>query len=175
MDAFGKNSGVFISYDGQSSVSNLKLKNINLTDLDLIGKVVLNNQILSRNHDDFPSDLTECKIVYNRKIENKLGITVEKRRAQNKYRDYYDKIENFYRQHLSGKAINGCFEILTGGFSPIPEDAISSVAEDSNLLEFKNHVRNVNVYDGLKRAGGPYSVPPLWKVIEKLQIGYSRS
>lgn len=161
IDAFNKNSGVFISYDGQSTVSQSTIKDLVITDIGKIGKVVLGNQIFSRNYEDFPKDLNDCRVIFNRQLEGMLGVTTERKRSQNKYRDYFDKVDNFYRQYLSGKSIINCFEILSGGFSPIPEDAISTVNDDSNLLEFKNHVRNVNVYDGLKRAGGPYSGSPL--------------
>jgi hypothetical protein len=161
VETLNKNAGVFLSYDGQSSISKLPLKELNLQDHGLVGKVVLNNRVFSRNHDDFPAQLDECKIIFNRNIEKSLSILIDRRYSQNKYREYHNKITDFYSKYLSGKSIGGCFELLTVGFTPVSDSAISSVDEESNLLEFKDHVRNVNVYDGLKRASGPYFAPIL--------------
>lgn len=161
VDAFGKNSGVFISYDGQSFISRQPLEQIDLRDPNLIGKIICNNHVYSKNDDDFPIDINQCRIVYNKKIEDALGIKLVKRRLQNKYLDYYNKVNDFYKQYLSGKPIGECFEVLTGGFVQVPDFDVSFVDEECNLLEFKNHVRNVNVYDGLKQAGGPYDAPLL--------------
>jgi hypothetical protein len=159
-NVFKESSGVFLSYDGQSTVSKITYKESELTDSSLVGKVILDRCIYSRNRDNFPNQIDDCRFIYNRSIENVLG-KIEKRRPTNKYREYHKKIFDFYSNHLSGQSIGGSFEILSGGFLKIPNSFISSVDSESNLLEFKNHVRNVNVYDGLKRAGGPYATPDL--------------
>jgi Piwi domain. len=161
IDTLGKNAGVFLSYGGQSSISKLPLKELNLQNHELIGKVVYKNRVFSKNYEEFPENLEDCQIILNRNIGNALGIPADRRYLQNKYREHYNKITDFYNKYLSGKSIGGCFELLTGGFTPVSDSAISSIDEEANLLEFKNHVRNVNVYDGLKRAGGPFYAPAL--------------
>jgi hypothetical protein len=137
------------------------VKDLNLPDRSIIGKVVKDRHLYSRNHDDFPNQLDDCQVIFNKGIEHALGIPVDRRRPPNKYREFYDKILDFHHQYLRGKQIGGCFEVLTGNFFEVPEAAIFQVDEESNLLEFKDGVRNVNVYDGLKRAGGPYGSPNL--------------
>ncbi len=156
-----KGSGVFLSFDGRSFVSILPLKDLNLPDLEIVSKVIHNNRVFSRNEDDFPRQLEECRAVFNRNIEHAIGVVPEKEPFSNKYRHYYDQVSDFHKRHLSGQSIGGYFEILSTGFFPVPENATSRVDEESNLLEFKDHVRNVNVYDGLKRSGGPYFSPEL--------------
>ena len=157
---FGLGSGVCLSYDGQSSVSILPLRQLTVPD-GFVGKVIHNNRVYSRNYEDFPAQLDNCRVVFNRSIERALGVALERSRSQNKYREYYDKVQNFRQQHLSGKSIGGSFEIQSSSFLTVPESAIFQVDDKSNFLEFKDHVRNVNVYDGLKRAGGPYFAPEL--------------
>jgi hypothetical protein len=159
LDAFKKHTGVFLSYDGQSSITTSTMIKLNIEDPQVIRKVIHNNQVYSRNHDDFPDLLDDCQVVFNKRIENALGITVDKKRSLNKYRDYYNKILDFHHKYLRSQTIGGCFEILSSDFISVPESSIFYVNEESNLLEFKDHVRNVNVYDGLKRAGGPYFTP----------------
>lgn len=162
LDTFGKGYGVFLSYDGKSSVTSTPVKELKMTDTGCIGKVICSNEVYSRKHEDFPKHTDDCLVVFNRHVEKALNVTIDKTRPLNKYREYHDKIKEFYNAYLSGKSICGCFEILTTGFLPVPEDGvISSVNEESNLLQFKDNVRNVSVYDGLKRAGGPYFVPDL--------------
>ncbi len=97
--------------------------------------------------------------ILNRDIKKVLNLDTGRNFSENKYKKYYELINQFYNDYLKDAVISNSIKIYESGFYSPNIDKIKSISEDSNLLIFGNNQKNYTPYVGLKEYG-PIEPPP---------------
>jgi hypothetical protein len=95
--------------------------------------------------------------VINNILKKELGIPFEGFSRKNTYKEYYQKISEFFDKYLKGKIIGNNIQFYSEGFVDVEQNKIFKTKSVSNYLKFNNG-NDYNVHNGLKTYG-PYQAP----------------
>lgn len=142
-----------ISYDGETEISKIPLRNLGAT-AQFASRVVVGRSLRKAKdltEDERNSDWAHA--VINGKIRSSLGLPIWGTRPENKYKKLYDESAAFLTKHLKGATLgNGC-SVYDTGFQPIAEGQVIQASQDSNILVFGDNHTHYNPYNGLKEYG----------------------
>lgn len=163
-------TSLLVSYDGDSYVLNQNLDALTL-DIAHLGNVKYQNRITKYKFlsDAEKADGQNIFPILNRNIKMVLNLDTGRNFSENKYKKYYNLIEQFYNNHLKDTVINECIKIFESGFYKPYDEKIGKTSEDSNLLLFGNNQKNFIPYIGLKEYG-PLEPPPIDKPVKFIFI-----
>ncbi len=150
-----------LSYDG---VSKVLIKSLNELEYDttLYRRVVYDKQIY--RYEDMPEvakyDLAKVFPVLNNPLKKAMGFPVEVKFIKNKYLNFYNIIDDFYKKHINTAEFKIIIPLNGNGFLKVEKTAINNTTPGSNKLLFGQGASDVNPYFGLNKSG-PYSLSPL--------------
>ena len=163
-------TSLLVSYDGDSYILR---RNLSTTPIEPahLGRVKYQSRITKYKllNEEENTDGTNIFPILNRDIKKVLNLDTGKSFSENKYKKYYDLIQQFYNDYLKDAVIADCIKIYESGFYSPNNEKIRSISEDSNLLLFGNNQKNYIPYIGLKEYG-PIDPPPDDKQIKFIFI-----
>lgn len=163
-------TSLLVTYDGDSYILR---RNLSTTQLDPahLGTVKYQNRITKYKllSEDEKKDTINIYPILNRDIRKVLNLDTGRNFSENKYKKYYELINQFYNDYLKDAVISNSIKIYESGFYSPNIDKIKSISEDSNILIFGNNQKNYTPYVGLKEYG-PIEPPPVDKQINFIFI-----
>jgi hypothetical protein len=152
-------TSLLVSYDNDTYILNKSIEEAQL-DNDSLGKVKYQGRIAKFKELTVgeQADRNNIYPILNRDIKSFLHLPFDRNYSENKYKKYYDLINEFYESYLKNSIIGNCIKIFETGFYKIAENRIEHTTEDSNLLIFGNNQKNFTPYIGIKE-NGPIKAP----------------
>lgn len=153
-NALIENFSLLVTYEGISLVTKKNAKELKINP-NILGRIIFNEGItkyrfLSQNE---KTDFENIYPILNRQITAALGLIIDRNFNENKYRNYFTHIDNFYKQYLKGKELKNQIKIFESGFFQPYSDKVNRVIDESNLLLFGNNKTNFVPYVGIKENG----------------------
>lgn len=146
---------LLIAFEGSSHTTLSPIEKLNLH--GACSKFVSNGQLLRANPEvEINTAVSYPVLSYTLKKE--MNFPFENSPSKNTYLEYFERITDFYAQHLRGKSIEGNIHISDAGFIALPESSVHKTKFVSNKLRFARDAEDNSVYNGLKKYG-PYTVP----------------
>lgn len=148
---------LLIAYDGISKVVTQSINTFNIP-THHFKKVIFRNEILSfdKLHDEAKLYLNEVYPVLNIGLKNALGIAHTVDKSANRYKTYYQLINDFKKKYLSNSTLS--FLKPSDNFYPIPTQKVYATHYHSNNLRFGKD-KGIDPKVGIKKFG-PYQPSP---------------
>ncbi len=150
-----------LSYDGVSKVLKQNLEQLEC-DTTLYKRIVYDKQIY--RYEDMPEaakyNLNNVFPVLNNPLKKELGFSTETKFIKNKYLNYYNFIDAFYKNYINTAEFKEIIPHDGNGFLKVNKVAIKNTTADSNKLLFGQGATDISPYFGLSK-NGPYSLSPL--------------
>jgi len=148
-----------LSYDGVSKILRESLHELEV-DTTLYKRVLFEKQIYK--HDEMPDaaryDLSKVFPVLNNPLRNELGFSTDGKYVRNKYLNYYNFIEAFYREYINTEEFKKIIPLSGDSFLKVNKVAIRNTTPGSNLLVFGQDKTNKSSYLGMLNEG-PFEIP----------------
>jgi hypothetical protein len=146
---------MLISYDGQSLVSQQPLAALNTA--AGYAKYIAGGAIHKLDKQNLPV-AQDVYPVLGYELRRALNMPGEHDPTRNTYKEYYEKISEFYTSYLQGKQVGDNLQFFDFGFKRLKEQEIWKTKFVSNKLRFGNDGEDNSIHSGLKRYG-PYAAP----------------
>jgi hypothetical protein len=149
---------LILSYDGTSKVLKESMESLDY-DTTLYNWVVYDKQLYKDNEKPEPAryNLEQVFPVLNFNLSVNAGIPTEPKYVKNKYKEYYNQIQNFYKTYINTSTFKEIIPIDSKGFFEIDKLKIKNTTTGSNLLIFGQDQTHIAPYYGLKEYG-PYKL-----------------
>lgn len=149
---------LLLSYEGTSKVLKESMESLDY-DTTLYNWVVYDKQLY---RDDEKPELARYNLqqvfpVLNYNLSVRAGISPEPKYVKNKYKQYYDQIQSFYKTYINTSTFKEILPIDSNGFFAIDKQKIKNTTTGSNLLIFGQDQTHIAPYYGLKEYG-PYKL-----------------
>jgi hypothetical protein len=145
---------LLVYYEGVSYILNRSAEAAKL-DSSLLGRVKYEGRIekFEKLSEDQQRARENIYPILSQDIRRILNLEIPRNFSENKYKKFYEEINEFYELHLKDKTIGGNIKIYETGFYKPYEAKIKHTSDDSNLLLFGNNQQNFVPYNGLKENG----------------------
>lgn len=147
-------NSLLVTYDGETCVHKKDLSTLKL-DERILGRVLFKGKILKFKElsETDKQELNQVFPVLKDQIRKSLNMPIYRRYSQNKYSDYFEKINSFYDNFLHETIIGNSIKIHGSGFYKPHNNTIHHTSKDSNLLLFGKNEKNFTPYIGIKENG----------------------
>lgn len=154
--------GLLLSYDGDTFIITTPISELVNIQASAYSKAIIDKKVFKSRQISLLS-VEQKKTAFpvlNRDLRKALDIKFfTPNPFRNIYKEYFFKIESFYKSYLSGESIGDLIQVFSSGFKLLSENDILNVDKDkSNKLLFGNNETHFNIYNGLKLYG-PYKIP----------------
>ena len=153
---------LLLSYTGDSYVLNKNFSELQISPIYL-GRVKYNNKVINYKRLSETEKETKEKILpfLNLHIRRYLDLGIDRNYSENRYKKYFDQIQDFYINYLKDVSIKGKIQIFQSGMEKVQNSSIYHTSQNSNLLLFGNNKTHFVPFVGMKQYG------PLSADIEK--------
>lgn len=154
-----KSPALLLSYDGTSKIATTSIDNINIAP-DYFKTVVYKKEIFKFKElsEEAKQNLEQVFPLLNIPIKNHLNIPHSVPKKGNRYKPYFNYINDFYKNYLNTEAFKNILPLDENGFFTIPEKDIHKTHQNSNNLRFYNNT-GIDPREGMK-SFGPYQASP---------------
>lgn len=157
--ALTKSPALLLSYDGNSKVATTSIDKIEMPS-NYFKTVIYNNEIFKFDSlsEEAKQNIEQVFPLLNIPIKNHLGIPHSVPKKGNRYKPYFNYINDFYNKYLNTEAFKKMLPLDENGFFTIPEKDIHKTHQNSNNLRFFNNT-SIDPRGGMK-SFGPYQASP---------------
>lgn len=150
-----KSPALLLSYDGTSKIATTSINNINIAP-DYFKTVVYNKEIFKFKElsEDAKQNLEQVYPLLNIPIKNHLNIPHSVPKKGNRYKPYFNYINDFYNNYLNTEEFRNILPLDKKGFFTIPEKEIHHIHNNSNNLRFYKGTE-IDPRVGMRKMG-PY-------------------
>lgn len=150
-----KSPALLLSYDGTSKIATTSINNINIAP-DYFKTVVYNKEIFKFKElsEEAKQNLEQVYPLLNIPLKNHLNIPHNVPKKGNRYKPYFNYINDFYNSYLNTVAFKNILPLDENGFFTIPEKEVHHTHFNSNNLRFFNNTE-IDPKVGMKKFG-PY-------------------
>jgi hypothetical protein len=154
-----KSPALLLSYDGTSKVANTSIDKIDIPS-NYFKTVVYKKQIFKFNllSEEAKQNIELVFPLLNIPIKNHLNIPHSVPKKGNRYKPYFNYINDFYINYLNTEAFKKILPLDENGFFTIPENEVYKTNSNSNNLRFYNNT-GIDPKVGMK-SFGPYQASP---------------
>ena len=151
---------LLISYDGNTTVYNKSLAELDNFPPELINLVKFNKQVIKYEfaEDAVKQHIEELFPILSNTIRDYLKIDRPPFTRGNKYLPYYKNINDLYDIYLNSKEFRAIIPLAKEGFYQVPQHHIHKTSFNSNKLRFFNGT-DIVPHNGMKNIG-PYKASP---------------
>ena len=132
-----KSPALLLSYDGTTKIATTSINNINIAP-DYFKTVVYNKEIFKFKElsEEAKQNLEQVYPLLNIPIKNHLNIPHSVPKKGNRYKPYFNYINDFYINYLNTEEFRNILPLDKKGFFTIPEKEIHHTHNNSNNLRF---------------------------------------
>lgn len=154
-----KSPALLLSYDGTSKIATTSIDKIDIPS-NYFKTVVYKKEIFKFDllSEEAKQNLEQVFPLLNIPIKNHLNIPHSVPKKGNKYKPYFNYINDFYNKYLNTEAFKNILPLDENGFFIIPEKDIHKTHQNSNNLRFFNNT-SIDPRGGMK-SFGPYQASP---------------
>ena len=154
-----KSPALLLSYDGTSKVATTSIDKIDIPS-NYFKTVIYNKQIFKFGQlsEDAKQNLEQVYPLLNIPIKNHLNIPHNVPKKGNRYKPYFNYINDFYNNYLNTKEFRNILPLDENGFFNIPEKEIHHTHNNSNNLRFYNNT-GIDPRAGMKSFGPNQASP----------------
>lgn len=151
---------LLLSYDGNTSVYNKSVAELDNFPPELINLVKFNKQVVKYElaEDAVKQHIEELYPILSNRIRDYLKIERPPFTRGNKYLPYYKNINDLYDFYLNSKEFRAIIPLAKEGFYQVPQHHIHKTSFNSNQLRFFNGT-DIVPHNGMKNIG-PYKASP---------------
>lgn len=154
-----KSPALLLSYDGTSKIITTSIDKIDIPS-NYFKTVVYKKEIFKFDllSEEAKQNLEKVFPLLNIPIKNHLNIPHSVPKKGNRYRPYFNYINDFYNNYLNTEEFKNILPLAENGFFTIPEKDIHKTHQNSNNLRFFNNT-SIDPRGGMK-SFGPYQASP---------------
>ena len=154
-----KSPALLLSYDGTSKIATTSIDKIDIPS-NYFKTVVYQKEIFKFDllSEEAKQNLEQVFPLLNIPIKNHLNIPHSVPKKGNRYKPYFNYINDFYNKYLNTEAFKNILPLDENGFFTIPEKDIHKTHQNSNNLRFFNNT-SIDPRGGMK-SFGPYQASP---------------
>ena len=154
-----KSPALLLSYDGTSKIATTSIDKIDIPS-NYFKTVVYKKEIFKFDllSEEAKQNLEQVFPLLNIPIKNHLNIPHSVPKKGNRYKPYFNYINDFYNKYLNTEAFKNILPLDENGFFIIPEKDIHKTHQNSNNLRFFNNT-SIDPRGGMK-SFGPYQASP---------------
>lgn len=148
-----KSPALLLSYDGTSKIATTSIDKIDIPS-NYFKTVVYKKEIFKFDllSEEAKQNIEQVFPLLNIPIKNHLNIPHSVPKKGNRYKPYFNYINDFYNNYLNTEAFKNILPLDENGFFTIPEKEIHHTHNNSNNLRFYNNT-GIDPKVGMKKFG----------------------